>query len=315
MIKKSLPCVFIAILLLISACEDKTSNSKPIIEKTQPLQHTDLQVKTVSLFHKGIAPVEEVDDPETMHNPDEPIHVSLKLVETNQPWLNNLLLLESAQFFIDSEEQVLSVADEKLKERIHSILERQYKESVINLREMLDEMKQYDIEQGINPTEWKPPFSMMWQHFTLENQLIEQQKNIASFSFFYDSYSGGAHGWHNFVVRNIDLNRKAFIEVDDLIELKNRATLTELLWQRYKKEFEEMEYLTKEDFTISNSFQFFKTGIAFNYPPYAIAPYSAGVVELFIEWGAIQPLLSETYKDLPKYNFQAFEQLSSEDQN
>lgn len=312
--KKLLLSTIITSVLLLSACEEKKTTvnqpSKASQVATEQAQKEALNVQIVNVFSKGQPNeicLDEDENTERKFNSEEPLCLEVQVPETNQKWLNNQLLIDAAKFFIDPETQSFNPSADDLKQQIASALGKLYQAMSKEVLELLEEMKAYELQEGnIKEEEWEPSSPMITsQYYALKSHFIGQVEQIATFNFYYDNYTGGAHGWHNHVVRNADLARKIIIEVKDLVGENNENALKDLLWNAYQKEFSDMEYINKEDFTISPSFTFGKEGVLFNYPPYAVAPYAAGDIELLVEWQQIAPLLTETYQQLPQYPFTA----------
>jgi hypothetical protein len=364
--KKTVLALLVSSALLISACEEKEKNAAPVAEKAAVMETTQsspvaqasaektegmLAVKIETLFAKGKDPNEpydekkyagmtdaereaafekEMDDKIAAFNPSEPLYMSVTVPTSGIAWLDNLFLVEAAKFFLPMEEGKpfpYTVDTPDLKNVLLAELKKDYQQSAESINESLAEMKQFEIEEGNATAEnWQPPITQISQHYTLDSSFIGQKRNIATFLLVYENYTGGAHGWHNAQVRNVDLERQKMISVDDLVGAENQNALKDLLWASYLKyqvelaqrfakesgeaapslaEIEQNLYLAKADLTIAESFQFTKEGVVFSYPPYAIGPYAEGQIELLVEWKDIQPLLSEAYHLLPDYGFES----------
>lgn len=329
--KKSFLALLISSALLLSACDEK----EPKVAPAQPATEQATQAKTASgeklnveiitLFDKG-----DLDN--VKFNPAEPFTLSVKTPQTGVQWLDNQLLIEAAKFMLAGNEEdkpfPFTADMPNLKQAIQDELAKTYQEYSKEILDSLEEMKQFEIEEGHATAEnWQPSPMMTSQFFSLESNFAEQIRNIATFHFLYENYTGGAHGWHNGVTVNADLERKILIGVEELIgkEESKQTAMKNLLWESYKKyhielaklytpegekvptdaEILENLFIQQEDIFISSSFQFHKEGVLFSYPPYAIGSYAEGQIELLVEWKDIQPLLTKEYRDLAGYEFKA----------
>lgn len=333
--KKSFLALLISSALLLSACDEK----EPKVAPAQPATEQATQAKTASgeklnveiitLFAKG-KPV-DLDSDDNKFNPEEPFTLNVKAPQTGVQWLDNLLWVEAARFMlaVDEDKPFQFTADmPNLKQEIQNALAKNYQEYGKEILDTFEEIKKDEIEAGEATAEnWEPPVMMTSQFFSLDSSFGEQVRNIASFHFLYENYTGGAHGWHNGATFNADLERKILIGIEDLIgkEESTQTALKNLLWESYKKynidlakaytpegekvptdaEILENLFIQQEDIFISSSFQFHKEGVLFSYPPYAIGSYAEGQIELLVEWKDIQPLLTKEYQGLAEYEFKA----------
>lgn len=348
--KKSFLALLVSSVFLLSACDEKENRTEATeIKQTEQTQQTTqapetvqpsekvatdkLNAEIITLFEKGKS-VDLDESTEHKFNPAEPFFLSVQAPKTGVQWLDNLLLIEAAKFMLpfDQDKPFPFTADQpNLKASLEAALATYYDEYAKEINESLAEMKKFDIEAG-DATEqnWQPSPMMTSQYFNLESKFLDQQRNIATFFFYFENYTGGAHGWHTGVTVNADLDRQSLISVEDLFgkEYSSHKAVKDLLWESYKNyhwaltqefakdsnepapsrekfeaEFKENAFIRPEYLYISNSFQFTKEGIMFSYPPYVIGSYAEGQIELLVEWKDIQPLLTKEYQGLAEYEF------------
>lgn len=327
--KKSLFSALIISGFLLSACDDKTTNVQsetqsdtPTVQQEKP---NTLEAKSgITLLEKGDAPTAD-----RLFNPEKPVYLNIQTVETKYPWLNNLLNFNISQQVLGSRKNKLSIDMPDLKTAFITQLESLYPELEEKLKKEW-EAKAYFEKQILKlPTDSTDEMSKEdaipshiygYYYIYLANFLAEHN-NIATFDFLVLQNPKDDNSY-NYFVRNIDLERKSIIKVRDLIDEKNIPALAQLLQSEiYSRVGKVIEI---EDIPIeSSSFRFYKEGIVFQYPAqYTIAEFDMNLslyvrvpplispvatikwVDLFVKWDQIQPLLSESYKDLPQYDFE-----------
>ena len=111
-----------------------------------------------------------------------------------------------------------------------------------------------------------------------------------SYLFSITTYTGGAHS--NTTFKTINLNRKTntFLEIDSLIE-KNKEFLNKISFETriyflFHPKIENITMLLDGTRPIKENFSniiFTSQGYYFFFPPYQIAPYSAGSFEIFFK--------------------------------
>lgn len=336
--KKSFLALLVSSVFLLSACDEKenrteTTQTTPSVQPAKAVAEDKLTAEIITLFAKG-TDVDLNENAEPKFNPESPFFYSVQAPQTGVQWLDNLLLIEAAKFMLpfDQDKPFPFKADQpNLKASLETAFAKHYAEYAKEVNETLAEMKKDDIEAG-DATEqnWQPSAMMTSQYFRLDSEFLGQQRNIATFFFYFENYTGGAHGWHTGVTVNADLDRQSLISVEDLFgkEDSSHKAVKALLWESYKNyhwaltqefakdsnepapsrekfeaEFKENAFIQPEDLYISNSFQFTKEGVMFSYPPYAIGSYAEGQIELLLEWKDVQPLLAKEYQSLPEYGF------------
>lgn len=204
-----------------------------------------------------------------------PISYHFSTVETQLPWLNNLLL-----------EWVDPRNDKQGKPRL-------------NKAETVKEIdRHYQADLQIVTAE-KP---IGWS-LSVNTSYLGQINNIATFSIETDQYMGGAHNMYSseFVVVDLDKQRK--INFLDLFPKSEHAEMTNALWQiyvdhsKYQLDMEE-PYTSRENFELSHNFYFSESGVELYYPPYALGPFAAGAIVLTFPWELALKHLTPEYKTM-----------------
>jgi len=117
----------------------------------------------------------------------------------------------------------------------------------------------------------------------------------------FNEYTGGAHGMERTNFLNIDLKNMHQLTLDDIFIEDYSDALTELLWAQLmadnkansREELEHIGYGLTGDVQPVENFYLDKSGIAFYYNIYEIAPYSTGPVEIKLSYEALSPLMKE----------------------
>lgn len=129
------------------------------------------------------------------------------------------------------------------------------------------------------------------------------QKNLLTYSYYYEEYTGGAHGIYLTTFLNLDLRTLTPIHLDDLFVEEYQEALTELLWNQLmvdnkvttRQELEEMGYGSTSDLKPIDNFYLTPRGITFHYNVYEIAPYAMGNVTIHIPYEQMEHILSDDY--------------------
>lgn len=269
--KKSLLTLLISAAFL-TACNDKDSQalSEKLLKAEQTIAELNQQLgksssnstvnqQHIPLLNVEIAPLFSKQETIKVKGEDGENELQLyyftSIAKTGIDWLDNLLFRE---MFLRSENTVFTAGEEKAE--VIKNHEASYQES----RQELQEMGGFVGVSMVN-----------------ETQYLGQRGNIASFSVYRYTYTGGAHGMYFSEIYNVDLAKKTVISLDNFIPKANQKKLEALLWEVYERESPNEETFTKkEDFSVSSEFYFSKNGVTFVYPPYALGPFVQGEMEL-----------------------------------
>ncbi len=137
---------------------------------------------------------------------------------------------------------------------------------------------------------------------TLSMDVLYNSDSLLTIGYTIYYYSGGAHGNYGTSLRSYDLRERAEITIEDVLrpdyETAIEPALQQAVRQRYNlgENAPLTEILFEETVGATENFGLTGKGIIFNYPPYAIAPYAAGEVVLFIPFGEITELLQQRFR-------------------
>ena len=146
-------------------------------------------------------------------------------------------------------------------------------------------------------------FELIGMTTNFDVKYLGQRENIATFTIGYYGYSGGAHGMYSTQFLNIDLAKKALLDIDDVINPDQHDKLKELLWETYSNASNNETFTPKSEFYVEKDFYFSHDGITFVYPPYAIGSFAEGEKELTIHWGELKEnkLLTPHFQSLTQH--------------
>lgn len=323
--KKSALALFVA-TLLVAGCDDKekqaltqekqtlTQEKTALTEKVQASEQTvselkanleaatkeleqlraevgkfpALSVKIESLLKKQETlkhPKPKNQDEQDYWREETPVLFSVNVATTPIDWLNQLLLKETFNYFKTEGEPEVAL-DANLKELLTKRLEQHYQASLSEAREFM-------------------PIGL---DFDLNTEYLGQWNNLVTFAQSLYTYTGGAHGMFSTQYINVDVDKKAVISLDMLVEKGQQAKLKALLWQAYVNRARELAdppvpesvqpetFVNEADFDISTSFYFTSSGATFVYPPYAIGAFAEGEIELSVPYSELNPLLAKPYQ-------------------
>lgn len=294
---KKLPiAALIAGSLTLTACDDKEKNT--LIEQTQTqaqmIEQLNTQVDTLQKQVVDLAENQAVHvEPEVLFEKSETIKfdnkspdsyapesaeakVSVKTLKTNMDWLTDLLVNELIRQF--TAEGKVKIEN---KQQFVEYLQTLYADSVKEVKE----------------------FELIGMTTNFDVKYLGQRENIATFTIGYYGYSGGAHGMYSTQFLNIDLAKKALLDIDDVINPDQHDKLKELLWETYSNASNNETFTPKSEFYVEKDFYFSHDGITFVYPPYAIGSFAEGEKELTIHWGELKEnkLLTPHFQSLTQH--------------
>ena len=287
--------------LTLTGCNDEEKNalSEQVKKQTQTIEQLNAQVNTLQrqvldlaenqairvepevLFEKSETIKFDNKSPNSLAPEEAEVKISVKSLKANMDWLTDLLVNELIRQF---------TAEDKVKienkQQFVEYLQTHYADNVKEVKE----------------------FELIGISTNVDVEYLGQRENIATFTMGYHHYSGGAHGMYSTQFVNVDLDKKAIIQLDDVFTKAQQNKVKALLWEIYQNESrgdngERQEPFTaKADFYLSDNFYFSQDGIAFVYPPYALGPYAAGEKELRLSLydDEVKALLTPAFKFLGK---------------
>jgi hypothetical protein len=158
------------------------------------------------------------------------------------------------------------------------------------------EMLEKDAEEGLS-------ISASWEK-SVQVTVEYNSKKILGIGTHTFLFSGGAHGNYDTQYTNYVLSEKKPLTLKDLIDPSTKAALQKLLASRIRELFE-MEnevplsgFLLVNEIPLTENFLLTKNAIIFSYPPYEIADYSKGQIEVEVELSQMTSFLSPKGKQL-----------------
>ena len=287
--------------LTLTSCNDEEKNilSEQVKKQTQTIEQLNAQVNTLQrqvldlaenqairvepevLFEKSETIKFDNKSPNSLAPEEAEVKISVKSLKANMDWLTDLLVNELIRQF--TAEGKVKIEN---KQQFIEYLQTHYADNVKEVKE----------------------FELIGISTNVDVEYLGQRENIATFTMGYHHYSGGAHGMYSTQFVNVDLDKKAVIQLDDVFTKAQQNKVKALLWEIYQNESrgdngERQEPFTaKADFYLSDNFYFSQDGIAFVYPPYALGPYAAGEKELRLSLydDEVKALLTPAFKFLGK---------------
>jgi len=112
-------------------------------------------------------------------------------------------------------------------------------------------------------------------------------------SSFGHVYMGGAHGMFGEKYYNFDVKTGNLIDIRDIVDIDNPDFIdfyTKRLTDKYKNEDGEVPF-SQNPVQVSENFYLLPTGITFQYNPYELMGFAAGMPDLFLSYGELEPFL------------------------
>ena len=144
----------------------------------------------------------------------------------------------------------------------------------------------------------------------MADSTVEIKKNrddVISILVRYYKYSGGAHGYYEYIPYNIDLRNGKLIVLKDIF--KDNVDYKILINNEIKEQIKELGKKTKEDvekiydfygIKENQKFYFDDSKVVIFFDLYDIAPYAAGIPEFPIPFEKIETNTKEEYLNLIK---------------
>ena len=282
--------------LTLTGCNDEEKNalSEQVKKQTQTIEQLNAQVNTLQrqvldlaenqairvepevLFEKSETIKFDNKSPDSLAPEEAEVKISVKNLKANMDWLTDLLVNELIrQFTVEGKVKIEN------KQQFVEYLQTLYVDSVQEVKE----------------------FELIGMSTNVDVEYLGQRENIATFTMGYHNYSGGAHGMYFTHFVNVDLDKKALLDIDDVINPDQHDKLKELLWETYSNASNNETFTPKSEFYVEKDFYFSHDGITFVYPPYAIGSFAEGEKELTVYWWELKEnkLLSPQFQNLTQY--------------
>jgi len=133
----------------------------------------------------------------------------------------------------------------------------------------------------------------MWSAYSLSHQFqttaLLNTSDLLTLVTNHYSYAGGAHGNYYNVLHTFATDSLQLITFNDVFLTDKEAELAALLTQKVKT----LDIGTfEENIPVTKNIAFTQDGLLFDYPPYEIAPYAAGEIELVLPYAEISHLMT-----------------------
>jgi hypothetical protein len=171
------------------------------------------------------------------------------------------------------------------------------KDYIDRYQEEIGPLFQADKDSG---TDFTTAGSWYSYYRSMEGSVQFYEKSLLVYKFYYDEYTGGAHGMRAATFLNIDLATKRPLTLDDIFTGEYKDSLTDLIWNQLMtdndakshEELEEMGFGSTGEIVPTDNFYLDKDGITFYYNVYDIAPYAVGETKVTIPFDALDHLLN-----------------------
>lgn len=123
--------------------------------------------------------------------------------------------------------------------------------------------------------------------------VLYNSNNILSLAFNHYFYSGGAHGVHAVTTRSYDLDRRQRIKLQDRLRPGYERALQAALDKAARihaglgADDPLKQFFLVDQIPITDNYYFTGKGVVFSFPPYEIAAYAAGQIELFVPFSSL----------------------------
>ena len=132
---------------------------------------------------------------------------------------------------------------------------------------------------------------------TSEMQVLFNEKDLLSLGYSGYSFSGGAHGNYGTTLASYDLMTKKRFTLDDIFKSNYQKSVSSALEKALRKKYNLNpkeglnQFLFEEKIEATNNFAVTRKGILFNYPPYDIAAYAMGEIQLYVSFDELKAVL------------------------
>lgn len=156
---------------------------------------------------------------------------------------------------------------------------------------------------AIGPIDPDDGYSAMLNYdHSAQMELLYVSDSLVSLSLTEYDYSGGAHGNYGTRLFTIDLERGKLLTLGDVLQGNYESRLTNALGTAAREYFElgrddALSIVLFEDAVHpTENFALTSSGILFDYPPYDIAAYAVGEIQLFVPFERLRNNLHPAYR-------------------
>jgi hypothetical protein len=152
-----------------------------------------------------------------------------------------------------------------------------------------------DIVKEYNPQE--EPSGMY--NYSLEDGLsfIELLNDIYVFEGNFYQYTGGAHGMYGNFYEFADAKNGKTLMYYDILDTNLKADINNLIVKKVENDesLKEMVFET-ESIELTSNIRITRDSLYFNYQPYEIGSYAAGIIVIPFSYKEIKPYLKSSFK-------------------
>ncbi len=138
-----------------------------------------------------------------------------------------------------------------------------------------------------------------WYSISIRNDILFKNDSLLSYSVHYYDYTGGAHGSHFTTYTNVSLGQLTTISEEDIFIPNYQKSLTGIIVKKLMEKNNvtspdsllNMGFFNIDEIAPNNNFWMNEGGIHYAYNQYEIAPYSMGVIDIFIPYGELEEIL------------------------
>lgn len=144
-------------------------------------------------------------------------------------------------------------------------------------------------KQAVDPAEVKEfPSSYMLDH-DFQTRSLLNRPGLLTLATSHYSYTGGAHGYYYTVLHSFATDSTVLLNSEVVFLPGSEAALSALLTN--KAEVMNLPIQT-DSVPFTTNFAYTKEGILFDYPPYEIASYADGEIEIILPYAEVSHLLT-----------------------
>lgn len=265
---KSLLCVFFSGMLLIS-CHFQSKQARE-----NDIQFDSIQVdKTYHLL-------------ESQNNPS--CNLQLSFTYPNQ--FSDKTILQKLQ-----DHFVLSYFGESYKDLTPAEVVARYTDDyLVAYKELESEFKaELERKDDLSVGTWFSYYEMS------SNEITYNQKDILSYTVYFEIYTGGAHGAHSYTNHTLNLKTgnaitEKDIFVDDYLDKLTQILIDHIATQNKvenAKELENIGFFSVDEIAPNGNFWVDDAGITYTFNEYEIAAYVVGATHVFLPYEEIRYLL------------------------
>ncbi|MFW1798454.1 RsiV family protein [Acinetobacter nematophilus] len=295
--KNTLALSILLITLGLAACQKPDSKKvEPTVDETAASQVAD-----TSLLLQGDREKLKLSLPECDGKTCP--EFSIERLQSNQPFVDRVI----DQAILDNLDKMLDIAQLSKKVADQQQASSQASASEVNVDKTATQQLQDRVQPYANSflaldKELKTLGASGQITISLSPKILNSDKPLATVVLNSSSYLGGAHGSSAQTYFNFDLLTKKQVQLDQIIEAKQKAKFEQLAHDAFKAWVVDSkladnvsEYEQVWKFQLSNNFYLGKQGLILQYGEYDIGPYVVGLPRLTIPYDQLNGILKPQY--------------------